>query len=608
MIVLRKYLILWLSPSLVLLPGKGVQGYFLMRSLGEEGEHLSLDSASRNSEDISNVRRNIHDDKRNNLVPTSCPLNMDYSDQMAKEHNNWEEEDISLIHEWDNPSSPPGSVFLFENPYEIQHGKSTSPRSANTNHKNLIDQPSNFQQAHNFYLEDPQKFVIIDEISFSGGTNQKETNPHLSSSKDQDLSSYTIQHMLDGDLHDGNHINSMSHSNEFRHPDPAFVSQINQNLEITRDEQVTENPALHIMQNDLHLSEMRNRVNENQDSEVLNPKPASSSHNPGFTNTEEYKDNENLTIGTSKKYEAINTKLEIESIDESAKERSDLVNILSNHFSILSKETAHISATKKQYGFMSAQQSTKTPEEEAIYKNFIDKKVLKFVKGNESKKGKKTKLGVERPFKKAETLAIGKRKRTKIVKYALGIQWNESESLKKTINQFAESFRKRRGLTVHDGLSRHIQTISFIGIAIMKIIAKNYAKNPVSENFGDDQSLINYSKRFWKYCFTNNREMGGGIRKFFKSIKECTSEEDIDKFLSTNFTKKDRNPGIIFAYIKDKLSTKTNWEQIYRFSWYFVFFRTIAYYPELFSKRGYIPGNYLKKFVEGGILYFLEKT
>ncbi|CAH7667932.1 expressed protein [Phakopsora pachyrhizi] len=207
----------------------------------------------------------------------------------------------------------------------------------------------------------------------------------------------------------------------------------------------------------------------------------------------------------------------------------------------------------------------------------------------------------------ADISAIDRRKKDRIIEYTLRVQWNGSESLKETIHRFSFDFERYGEVVPHTGTAGHIKMISIIGINLMKIIAKKYSKKLGSVNFGDDQRLIKYTENFWKVCFADRREMKAELRIFFESIEEHSSNEDIDRFVSTVFTKKDNNPANIFLKISSNIAWKTNRQEIYLFSWYFAFFRTIVYFPELFSIKGYLPGNYLKKFIEGGILYFLQK-
>ncbi|CAH7690774.1 expressed protein [Phakopsora pachyrhizi] len=515
------------------------------------------DISGQNSKGISNLQQNIHDDNQNHILTTTNPVNKDCSNQMAKKHNNWEAEDISLIHEWHNPSSPPESAFLFENPYEIQHGGSVLPHSVFMKPKNLINQPSNFQEELNFYFEGPWNSELAEDLA--DPFHRKEFYPHEGSSKDQTLSSNTNQHKFDGDLHDGIHITSVPNFDEFWSLNPFFLPLENPNLQITHDEPMPEYPAFHFTQNDLwnspHFSEIGNRVYLNQDSEVLYPKPASSSHNSDSINTVKYVENDNLIDGTEKKHEALKTELELESKEELIKQRKDLINVLMNHYNSCSRGIAQNYVTEKNYGFMSVLGLKLNPEKEAKYKNFIGRKALNFIEKKAPKRGRKKKLGVRQPFEKADTSAISKRKRRKIMDYLLHIKWKDSESLIEKIHEIAYDIEKHTKEELLEGNPRDIENISVMGVNIIKIIAEKYPEN---EKLGDDESLINYTTNFWKFCLSKNRKMEDILISFFGSIKENTSEESINRFISTKFTKNDKSPDKIFSSIRFNIKENLN--------------------------------------------------
>ncbi|CAH7690776.1 expressed protein [Phakopsora pachyrhizi] len=626
MISLRNQLIFCLNPTMILMV-RAVKGFFPMESVGEEGKYLSLDSASKISNGISNLQQNIQDDKQNYLATTTYPSNRYSLKQMAKEHHNWEEEDISLIHEWSIPSSPPESVFLIEKPHEIPHGESALPHSAYMNHETLIDQPSNFQEELNFYLEDPRNSEPAEDLT--DPFHWKETYPDEGSFKDQASSSNTIQHKFYGDLHDGNHINSVPHFDKFWSPSPFFLPLENPYLQITHNEPMPENPAFHFTQNDLGnsppLSEMRNRVNQNQDLEDLIINPASSKPNYGSINTypDKYIDNDHLITGNKKSRKALKRKAKLELTDdysitgnkkklkapkrksklelteEISKEREDLINVIRSHFSTHSSKTKQYFSVERDHGFMSIKNLKKTPEMEAKYKNYFDRKAFNFINGNGPRKGEKTNTGAKNPFENSDSSDYSKMKTYKITKYILENESDDFNLLRSATNQLAYSH-------VADALPRYIENISIIGIHIMKIISKKYRKNPVSEKFGNDQSLIEYTKRFWEFCFDDNGVTEGGLKLFFKSIKDGNSEDDINRFLSMGFTKSRNIPAKIFLEISSKIKKNPDRERIYMFAWYFTFFRTEVYYPELVLKANYKPGNYLKQFIEGGILHIIQ--
>ncbi|KAI8449036.1 hypothetical protein BY996DRAFT_7524609 [Phakopsora pachyrhizi] len=162
-----------------------------------------------------------------------------------------------------------------------------------------------------------------------------------------------------------------------------------------------------------------------------------------------------------------------------------------------------------------------------------------------------------------------------VIDYTLQIDWKGAEALKINIRSLANTYKnygflpKGRGGTVD-----HIENISIWGITFMKIIAKTYSNNPVSEFFGSHQSLYDYTERFWNFCFTTDGKTEE-LRNFFGSLgKEC-SQEDTGHFISTKFLNEYNTPGNIFSMIKQEITGHTEMQVTYMFSWYFVFFRAM---------------------------------
>ncbi|CAH7667933.1 hypothetical protein PPACK8108_LOCUS2375 [Phakopsora pachyrhizi] len=345
MFSLQICLIFWISSSVIML-GRGVKCFFRMNFF-DEGNH---DSVSRNSRGFSNLQENNHDDKQNHMIPSTYPVSMGYLNQLAEENNKRQAVDIATLKDWDNHFNHPESVIQ----QELYQG-SALPHSVYMSHKNLINQHLNCQSALKFHLEYPWNFTPGDS-SFSDPNLQKETQPHVDSTKYQASSSNAIQPMCDGDLHCGNIVSLLPQFDEFRYPDSSFVPQEHHNLKISH-EQNTENPAFHSMQKDLssslHLSEMRNRVYQNQDWGALSLNPASSSENSGFMNTDKHIEN----IVTLKKHEGKKAKSGFKAERKDIKERNELIKILKDDFSVCSKETIQYFSTENIHCYISFRES-----------------------------------------------------------------------------------------------------------------------------------------------------------------------------------------------------------------------------------------------------------
>ncbi|CAH7682738.1 hypothetical protein PPACK8108_LOCUS15810 [Phakopsora pachyrhizi] len=617
MFALQTCFFLWLSPSLIS-RGRGMQGFSHMKSIGDKGEYPLLDSTSKNIEDFSNLQQNIHAYKSSHVAPPTYPVSMDFLNQNAEEFNNWEAEDFSLLHEWENPFSHPEPEIQLENQYNTQHKGNILSHSVRMIHQNLIDQPSNFQSL-DYYLEDTWDFAPVEELTFSGPNHYKETHPRISFSKDQ--ASSPIQPKFDGDLYGGNQINLVSNIDKFRYPDLSFVTENPQYIAIPHDEKITENPSINFLQNYHSISpqpsEMIYRVLDdyrNQNLNVLNINPSSSSHNSGLlidkpeiSHPKNSIDSNNLILGKSKRLKRKKNQKKIRKGEESDREKRDLLRILKEDFSTCSREAAQKFASGKQHGFMSARQLKQNQDKEAGYKTYIDSRVLNFINEYELKRGGKTKLHNERSLEKAEINLIGRRKTFRIIECVFRLQWDDCDLLKTAIHEFAHKFKNYEEATAHVLTPEHIKKISIIGITFMKIIASKYPKNSVSKNFGEDQSLQKYTVKFWEHCFTNHGDIKNGVKSFFKSIREDNSELDIDQIISTEFLRSKNTPVLMFSKIRHRITFKTGIDQIYLFSWFFCFFRTIIYYPELLLKTGCAPGMKLKRFIENGIMYFFQK-
>ncbi|CAH7667925.1 expressed protein, partial [Phakopsora pachyrhizi] len=614
MLTLQLYLIFYFSRYLISW-GRGVEGAILKKSFGDEGEYLSLSSVSNNSKDLLKFQQNINDDKQNCIIHPKKPLSRDFFKQIAEENNKLKPKEISLQSEWENRFNPTEYVIQFENQHKFQHGGSMLPHSDYMIREDSVNQSQNFQETLNFFPQISSYTAQVEDLRFSGLNHQKETYPDPGPSKYQTLSSKATQPMIDVGFHNTINFNLASYLDENLYPNHSTVSQAYRNFDAPNTELTLGNPAFHFIQKDsiknLHVSEVRDRVYNGNDNEYFevskNPNTESSFQNSGSRNN--FKDDENSILFTSKKRKRKSKKAERE-LKESIKERLDLLRILEKNFSIGSMETLQndIIFESKSRKFLLTHK--KDPEKEAKYQKFIDKSILNFLHKDGPKEDQQPNCGiapkVKEKFTQSEISLLDNRKRSRIIESAFRIQWNGFESLKKDINELASNFGSHKEADIHEGPSLHIKNISTLGITFMKIIAKKYPKGQVSKEFEDDQRLLEYSKIFWKFCFMDHKKMKEGLKDFFKSIRGDSSKRDIDYFLSTNLSKEHHKPDKIFSIIKTRITKKTDRKQILLFSWYFVFFRTMVYYPELFFK-GSLGGNWLKMFIEKGIMYFIQR-
>ncbi|CAH7690610.1 expressed protein [Phakopsora pachyrhizi] len=568
MLSFRLCLFIWLCQSQIF-QDRGVQGFFSKVPFAEVGEYHSLDFASRNSRDFFNLQSNVHNNERNHKLSSAYPVNSDFSNHIPREYINWGANVISPLDEW----------------------------------LNHLDSAPNFQEATDFYHRNPWDFAPAEDSSFSGQNHQKQTYPQVGSSQDKKSSYNTIQPIHDGDLFGGNHPNFVPHFDEFRYSDSSFVAQPHQNFVIHHDERMIHYPAFHSFQNDLsfgsQISEIRNKSYKNQGWEVLNFIPVLSYHNSRSLNLGETIDNrrnsidtENLIVGTSKK--SMSEKAQsLAEAEESFREKKYLISILNNDFIRCSRKTAL------------ARMSSRSREMDVRYLKSIHEKAVDFM-NQHSHKDRQANLRTKANFEKKDVAKINRLRKHVIFEYTLGIEWENSKFIKTAIFEFADKFKNYGNLTKHDGTSAHIAKISFLGIIIMKIIAKKYSHDPLSEVFGSDSNLLHYTESFWNCCFTNKGETNQALRDFFTSFGEKYPEEEIDRFLSTGLIQSCNIPEDIFSRIKTSITSNVDKPLILLFSWYFVLFRAMVYYPHLVFKKGYTPGNKLKTFIEGGIMYCFE--
>ncbi|CAH7667927.1 hypothetical protein PPACK8108_LOCUS2369, partial [Phakopsora pachyrhizi] len=449
------------------------------------------------------------------MVHSTHPVNMDFSNQISGEYNNWEAEDILPLHEWDNYFKYPESVIQLESHHEFQHGKTMFPPTVYTGHSDSVNQPANFEEVQHFHPVTPWSTASVEDLSFSVPNHQRETQTHEGSSKYQTPSPNTIQPIIDEGLHDESHYNLASYFDEFWHSDHSLVPQVHQNMDIPHTEQAIGVSDYHFLQNvppiNPPISDITNRLLDDyhiQSREVFNINPESLFQNSGFINDDAKTGqlsnsiiNENLIHNASKELKRKFTQAEHEAI-ESFKKRLDLIDILKKYFSIGPKETSKNNALSGSSVNRFLKKKKKNPELEAKYQRYIENETLKFVQEEELKEYQQPILGdsfkVEERSKKAERSAIDDRRRARLIECAFRIQWKDYQLFRKRLNDFAKYFIYPVEVTAH------------AGITFMKIISKNYPKVKISEEFGDEESLLQYNTNFWNLCFLDQENMKTG--------------------------------------------------------------------------------------------------
>ncbi|CAH7687617.1 expressed protein [Phakopsora pachyrhizi] len=555
----RMLLIFWLSPALIFW-NRGVQGSFHVYPFGEVEEYNSLDSASWNGRYFYNQQQNVHDEGKNHNVHPTYQVSGDSSNQMADGNSNWEADAISPLDEWFNHS----------------------------------DSVPNLEEAMNYYPQDHWNYAQVEHSSFSGQNHQEKTYPHVGSSQDFGSSSNAYQPMYDGELFGGNHVNLFPHFDESQYQDNSVMPKPNQNFGIPFDHQMTQYPTSHSMLNDFlyspNLSEMRDRVYQKQDSNEQDFSPTSSSHNSGSFHTGtafdlrgNSIDNENLISGTS-----------MSPAEKHSKDRHTIIKILKNNFS---------------------RNSPKAVREKLLHKcsifkdrhlELIHKETLEFINRHDFEEGSQAKFILKNNVNKDEESIIGILKTRMVFVYTLNIIWDDPIPIKKRLYDFAKGFKLFENEVDNKITREHIKDISNLGITFMKIIAKKYSDAPVSKEFEDDLSILNYTKSFWHLCFISERATNQQFRDFFLSLRKTPSREFVDQFLSTKFSLELEMPKNIFLGVKNIITKKSSKTRILPLSWYFVYFRAIFYYPQIFFVDGKLSGDELISAIEDGIVYCFE--
>ncbi|CAH7672677.1 expressed protein [Phakopsora pachyrhizi] len=550
MFSLRVFFIIWLTSSVVML-GKGVQAYLHTNLFGEAGEHLSHDSASWNSRDLSDLQPNIHYDVQNHMAHSTYPVGNYHSNQEPEEGFGWEADEI-----------PPQDVW-----------------------KKHADQTINLEEAMSFDQGNSWNFAQFEDSSFSGQNHQKENYPHAGYSQYQSSSSSTIQ-PYDADLSDGNYVNSAPH--DFWYPDSSFAPQSHQILENSHYNQMTQGPAFHFEQG--HLWNSPETISNWG---YQNHGTTSSSHNSGITNTgaeinhrRNTIDNESLNAAASKILTEKYTSISIIEMD-CYPERVELIEILKNNFRRCTKKDAI------------SRLNFKKPRRDLDYES-VHEKALRFIESKKSEAGSQATIADENHS------LCDKLKRLLILEYTLGIYWDKSSSLKDILYNFADNFAKNKNVDRHPSNSIRMRRISILGINLMKIIAKKYSEKDISEEFGNDDNLLNYNTLFWEFCFKTHKNMKEDLSIFFQSIAgSLKSKINIEELSSIKFSTHN-NADTIFPVMERSIIGTSDKLADYLYSWYYVNFRAMVYYPELIVIGDFVASYHLKRFIESGILYYYE--
>ncbi|CAH7677282.1 expressed protein [Phakopsora pachyrhizi] len=279
--------------------------------------------------------------------------------------------------------------------------------------------------------------------------------------------------------------------------------------------------------------------------------------------------------------------------DKSYKEMSNLLKVLAEQFRTCSKEMARKQAAYRTQGL----RESKNYQKENLNNKYIDEQILTI-----SYLAKQAEIHIAYSL----ASAIFRHKIFTSTENVYRIQWINDDALKEEIRLFSENFVFEKAEESNKCTQEHMEKISIMGITFMKIISKKYPENLVSEEFGNDKSLIEYTKLFWTYCFSSHVGNEEALTGFFMSIRKGTSNDYIKEILLTDFIREEINQDQIISFIRKKITSKTYRDQVYMFAWHFCYIRTVVYYPELLINIRKNNRDLLRNFIESGILYHLR--
>ncbi|CAH7690949.1 hypothetical protein PPACK8108_LOCUS26447, partial [Phakopsora pachyrhizi] len=122
----------------------------------------------------------------------------------------------------------------------------------------------------------------------------------------------------------------------------------------------------------------------------------------------------------------------------------------------------------------------------------------------------------------------------------------ESESRRsldmKVLQYLGKADREENALNFRDGTLKSIQEIT-VGVTVMKIISKLHSKRPRSEEFGDNQKILEYTEDFWKNLFSDKEIKADDLVNFCKSMG-AKSVSQMEKCLLIQFTSQNQEASL----------------------------------------------------------------
>ncbi|KAI8461537.1 hypothetical protein BY996DRAFT_31642 [Phakopsora pachyrhizi] len=290
-------------------------------------------------------------------------------------------------------------------------------------------------------------------------------------------------------------------------------------------------------------------------------------------------------------------------------ERKKLVDILINNFTIGPKKMEQpdeVNTTAIKNSLL----AKKNLEEESKYQRSLDIKILNFLEKvdceGEILNFRDVNSSSSRAFDSVPN-AVSKRAQIRTFEYIQRIQWKGSESFKKEISDLVGEFQDLKKANPPKAIPGRIRDISTVGVTLMKIISKFYSTNPRSEEYGNNQYILNYTKEFWKIYFLDKENMDQELEIFCRSIG-AKSESEIDKCISIRFTSRKQGLSKIIPEMRKHILLRVDKNKLLQYAWYFALIRASVFFPEdiLIPDSSEVRLNY-RKFISYGIMYFVLK-
>ncbi|KAI8461539.1 hypothetical protein BY996DRAFT_6510922 [Phakopsora pachyrhizi] len=225
-------------------------------------------------------------------------------------------------------------------------------------------------------------------------------------------------------------------------------------------------------------------------------------------------------------------------------QKEELVSILTNNFSIDHTNKEQHDEVYVQFN-KNSKSKFKQHDEESESRRSLDMKVLQYLgKADREENALNFRDGTlksSRALSSAPNAAF-KRCQTRTFKYIKCMQWEGSVSFNKEISDLVGRYKDSKKANPRKSFSGRIRDISTVGVTVMKIISKLHSKRPRSEEFGDNQKILEYTEDFWKNLFSDKEIKADDLVNFCKSMG-AKSVSQMEKCLLIQFTS--QNQGLL---------------------------------------------------------------